>query len=222
MLKEQRSANKQLCWGLTVGMTLQIQVEGLGSVLSSLVGMEEGVHLIIKAPPMAEIATKLFEKNIIIIRYFLAGQVFGFRSTLLSIIKEPFRLCILSYPTKMETLNLRKYDRIYCLLPAEIKMPQGTYEGLIEDISMGGCYFALNMPQDGKFPSIKIGDELLIFFNLPENKERCLFNIIVRAIKCDIQTMKLGVQFLKSLRGDKNAASFAAVSNYIATFHQPD
>jgi len=200
-------------------MALQVHVEGLGSVLSSLVGMEDGLHLIIKTPPMAEIATKLFQKNIIIIRYFHAGQVFGFRSTLLSIIKEPFRLCILSYPTSIETLNIRQHDRIYCLLPAEIKLPQGRYEGLLEDVSMGGCCFVLNIPQDGKFPSIKIGDETLLFFNLSENMERVFFNIIVRSIRCDIQTMRLGVQFLKSLHGNKDAASFAAVSNYIATFH---
>jgi c-di-GMP-binding flagellar brake protein YcgR len=199
-----------------------VQVQGIGTVLSSLVGMEDKLHLIIKTPLMPEIATKLFQKNAIIIRYFHAGQVFGFRSTLLSIIKEPFRLCILSYPTKIEIHNLRQHDRICCLLSAEIKLSQGLYEGLIEDISIGGCYFAFYTSRDGKFPLVKIGDEALLSFNLPGNNEGCAFNIVVRAIKCDIRSMKLGVQFLKSSHCDKDASSLSAIRDYMATYRQPD
>jgi hypothetical protein len=218
LLKGKQGANQQLCPGLTIGTVLQVQVEGLGHVLSSLVGMEDELHLIIKTPLMADIATKLFQKNIIIVRYCYAGQVFGFRSTLLGMVKEPFRLCILSYPTKTETLNLRKHDRICCMLPAEIKMSQGLYDGLIEDISIGGCYFEFNSPEDGKFPSMKISDEALLSFDLPESEERVVLDIIVRAIKCDIRTLKLGVEFRESLDVDIHSPVYAAINSYIAGF----
>jgi hypothetical protein len=220
LLKEQRGENQKLCPGLTMGTALQVKVKGLGSAQSNLVGMEDGVYLIIKTPPTAEITTKLFQKNIIV-RYFHAGQIFSFRSTLLGIIKEPFRLWILSYPTSVNIFNLRKHNRIYCLLPAQIKLSSGLYYGFIEDISMGGCYFELNTLRNGKFPSIKIGDEAVLFFDLQENKEKVVLNFVVLAIKDDTRTMKVGVQW-KSLHVDKDAASFAAIRSYIATFRERD
>jgi hypothetical protein len=215
--KEKQNSNQQLCPGLELGTVLQVQVKGLGSVLSTLVGMETGLHLIIKTPPLAEIAGKLYEKNLIIVRYFYAGQVFGFHCTLLSLIKEPFRLCMLSYPTAVETINLRKHDRIYCMIPAEIKLQQGLYEGLIEDISLGGCHFEFNTIADEKYPSIKIGDEALLILNLPEIKKTVVVNITVRTLHLDSQTMKLGVQFQKSTLADPDDDPLAVISDYIAS-----
>jgi hypothetical protein len=219
---EQTGVNRQLCPGLTLGTVLQVQVEGLGSVMTSLVGMAEGLHLIIKTPPLPEIATKLYVKNIIIVRYFHAGQVFGFRATLMSLIKEPFRLCILSYPTSVEIINLRKHDRIYCMIPAEIKLPGGFYGGLVEDISVGGCSFELNTPADGKFPPLKIGEEVLIILDLPGNPRKVVINIVIRTMKMDSQTMKLGAQFLKSFSDGADADPHAAISEYIAAFQKND
>lgn len=214
--KKKQQIPKQLCPGLTMGTVLRVQVEGLGSVQSSLVGMEDGQYLIIKTPPLTEIATKLFEKNLIIIHYFYAGQVFGFRSTLLGLIKDPFRFCILSYPASVEILNLRKDNRIYCLIPAELKLPRGFYYGVsVEDISLGGCYFELNTPPDGKFPSMKIGDWAILELNLPESEECIVLNVVVRMLKLDSQTMKVGVQFQRSTDADIDTASFAAIGKYI-------
>jgi c-di-GMP-binding flagellar brake protein YcgR len=207
----------QPCPGLTLGTTLQLQIQGLGVALSALTGMEEGQYLLIKTPPFAELATKLHEKNHIIVRYVNTGEVFGFRSTLIGIIREPVRFSILSYPATIESINLRKHERANCMVSAGIKLVEGgNYEGIVVDISMGGCSFEFNTPESGDFPLMKIGEEAVLAIHFPGNTEAAVFNICLRSIKMDNKTMRIGIQFLKSNFVETDAISFQAVKTYIA------
>lgn len=222
MPKEKSDANLSLCPGLHLGTVLQVQVVGLGATLSSLIGVEEGLHLIIKTPLIADIGKKLYEKNHIIVRYVHAGRVYGFRCTMTALIKEPFRFCILSYPTSVEILNLRKHERLSCLIPAEIRLPEGIYGGFIEDLSIGGCSFEPNATDTDAFPDLKIGNKAVLAINLPENKENNLIHIIIRTMKLDGRTMKLGAQFIKSLSQETETDALKAVRSYIASFQKKD
>jgi len=214
--------NHNQCPGLVFGTLLRIKVEGFSTILTNLIGIEEGLYLIIKTPPIPEIGTKLFQKNNIIIHYLFAGQVFGFRTTLLSLINEPFRFSILAYPTKVEKVNIRKHERICCMLPARIKRSKESYGILIEDISIGGCYFTVNPTKDGKFPAMRIGEEVLLVLTLPGIIDDMTINMVVRTIKCDLRTMNIGVQFTKSEVEKEETAYFTAIKQYIANFQMRD
>lgn len=215
---QQSDKSNQQCPGLNLGMTLQLQIQGLGVTLSALTGMEEGQYLLIKTPPFAEIATKLYEKNHIIVRYVHAGEVFGFRSTLIGIIREPVRFSILSYPANIESINLRTHERANCMVSSGIKLTEGgSFEGIVVDISMGGCSFEFNTPESGEFPVMKIGEEAVLAIHFQGNTEAAIFNTCLRSIKMDNKTMRIGIQFLKSHFAETDAISFQAVKAYIAT-----
>jgi len=196
---------------------LRIKVEGFSTILTNLIGIEDGLYLIIKTPPIPEIGTKLFQKNNIVISYLYAGQVFGFRTTLLGLINDPFRFSIISYPSKVEKVNIRKHERVVCMLPAQLQLQEDVYEILIEDISIGGCYFEVFTSKDGKFPLMTIGKEALLSLSLPGISDGVTLNIIVRTIKCDIRTMKIGAQIKQSETEGADMTSLAAINNYIAT-----
>lgn len=219
ILNIQRVDNLNQCPGLVFGTLFRIKVEGFGTIQTNLIGIEEGLHLIIKTPPIPEIGTKLFQKNNIVIHYLFAGQVFGFRTTLLGLINEPFRFAILAYPTKVEKINIRKHERICCMLPAKIKMSKDSYGILIEDISVGGCYFSVNPPKDGKFPVMRIGEETLLMLTLPGITDSMTIGATVRTIKCDIRTMKIGVQFTKIGEEGEETTYLAAIKKYIVSFN---
>jgi hypothetical protein len=46
--------------------------------------------------------------------------------------------------------------------------------------------------------------------------------MIVRTIKCDIRSMNIGVQFIKSDLENKDSAYFTAIKQYIANFQMRD
>lgn len=182
--------------GISLGTLLQLQFEGLGSSRSTLVGMEPGKFLIVNTPPIAEIGSKLFMKNHGIVRYLSSGNIYAFRCTLLGLIKDPFRLSILSYPESFENMNLRKHERISCILDASVSHHGKRYGGLVTDLSIGGCSFEFNKSDSTGFPDIKIVDELLISIQLKQRADSPEIHAIVRSMKKDKDTLSIGMQFI--------------------------
>jgi c-di-GMP-binding flagellar brake protein YcgR len=183
---------------ISFGTVIQLVFEGLGSSRSTLIGMEAGKFLIVSTPPIAEIRTKLFKKNHCVIRYLSSGKVYAFRCTLLSIINEPFRISILSYPESIENVNLRKHERISCILDAAVSHLQKMYEGNVRDLSIGGCSFEFSNFDTNAFPEIKIRDKVSIMVQLKQNGDMLRSEAIVRNIRKDMDAMSLGLQFVSS------------------------
>jgi c-di-GMP-binding flagellar brake protein YcgR len=130
--------------------------------------MEPGKFLIVHTPPIADIGSKLFMKNHGIVRYLSSGNVYAFRCTLLGIVKEPFRMSVLSYPESLENINLRKYERISCILDAAVCHQEKSFEGIVTDLSLGGCSFDFNKSDLTAFPEIKITDEVSVSMQLKQ------------------------------------------------------
>jgi hypothetical protein len=203
--------------GLSLGTLLQVQFEGLGSSRSRLVGMEPGNFLIILTPPIANIGSKLYQKNHGIVRYLFSGRVYAFRSTLLSLIKDPYRLAILTYPASIENINLRKDERISSLIAAEMSAKEQSYEGIISDISNGGCSFEFNKSDQRAFPDIRVLDEVVISMLLKETSSATVFNATVRGVRMDNENMLAGIQFTLSGFRDTDEKSARELRDYLQT-----
>ncbi|MCX5819779.1 MAG: flagellar brake protein [Deltaproteobacteria bacterium] len=201
--------------GLSVGTLLQVQFEGLGASRSHLVGMEPGNFLIILTPPIANLGSKLYQKNHAIVRYLFSGRVYAFRSTLLSLIKEPYRLSILTYPTSIENVNLRKHERISSLIAAEMSAKGQLHEGIISDISNGGCSFEFNKSDQRAFPELKVLDEVVISMLLKETSTATVFNATVRSVLTDNENMMAGIQFAQSDFKETDEKAAKELSDYL-------
>jgi hypothetical protein len=198
--------------GISLGMILQIQIEGFAMAHSRLVGLSPGEFLIVKTPPMVGKDASLFEnrvsdktkspvrpyeKNHVIIRYFSSGWVYGFRCTLLSLINFPSRLAIVSYPESIEKINLRKYERVPCNVDAEIIIAEKPYAGVVKNISFGGASFEHKNQKDDSFPPLRLQDIIQLAIH-NEHSEAATFSSVVRNIKLDNETMTLGLEFCYS------------------------
>lgn len=200
--------------GLSLGTLLQVQFEGLGSSRSRLIGIEPGNFLIIQTPPIANIASKLYQKNHGIIRYLFSGRVYAFRTTLLSLFREPYRLAIIAYPTSIEHINLRKHERIASLIAAEVSITGQCHEGIISDISIGGCSFEFNKSDKKAFPALKIRDPIAISMQLME-KAATVFDAEVRSVRTDREGMTAGLQFVPSGFKETDDQSQKELDDYI-------
>lgn len=207
--------------GLSLGMLLQIQFEGIGSSQSRMIGLDYGNFLIINTPPMADIGSQLYEKNHAIIRYLFSGYVYAFRCTLLSMIKEPFRLSILSYPEAIENINLRKNERLPCIIAAGINYQGRVSEGIVSNISMGGCSFEFNQSAQREFPDLKINAEVIIALRLQEQAEATVFKAILREVQMDKASMTVGFQFVASEFKESNEKAERELGEYLATLRHP-
>ena len=199
--------NVDVCHGIEFGTLLNIQIDGLGSSKSSIVGMERGKYLIIKTPAIAGVGTKLFKKNHIVVRYLCDGVLFGFHCTLIALLKDPFQLSFLSYPEIGDAINLRKYDRISCLLPGELQIGEWKYKCVTSDIGVGGCRIELNLSMEESMNRISVGESLQLLIQAPDAIDSIQVTGIARSISLDEKNVIVGLQFEKAInqRIDANA-----------------
>jgi c-di-GMP-binding flagellar brake protein YcgR len=203
--------------GLLLGVPLQVEFMGIGTAWSCLVGMDTGKFLIIRTPPIVGLWSKINNKNQVIIRYMFSGQVYAFRCTLVELVKKPYNLSILSYPEEIEHMNLRHHERISCNITADITIENKLYEGIVSDISMGGCCVELNRTNYQVPPELKINDKITLAIHLREKAEASVFAAIMRTIRTDSQKIIIGLNFTKASFIEKDIETKKELQYYMLT-----
>jgi c-di-GMP-binding flagellar brake protein YcgR len=203
--------------GMTLGILLRVQFMGIGSSRSRLIGVDPGNYLIIQTPSLVDIASKRHQKNHVIVSYLFYGRVYAFRCTLLLLVKEPYRFALLSYPEALDNINLRKHERISCIIVAEIRLHDQAYEGIVSDISKGGCSFEFNRSDQRGFPILKVQEEIVISLQFKEKGEIVVFNTVIRAIQTDRESMMCGLQFTTSGLNETHDESEKKLAEFLLT-----
>lgn len=152
---------------IPLGTRLLIEPAGLGDRFKSMfIGMERNRFLIAKIPRVPGVGEHLYVEKPVTVRYLHEGNVYGFETKILNVAMSPFRLLFLQYPYMLETLNLRNSQRLDCYLPATIKLGQDWYEGMILNISAGGCQLAMESKQGRKLPPVTADDQVMLEFKM--------------------------------------------------------
>lgn len=206
--------------GMTLGILLRIQFMGIGTSRSRLIGMDPGHYIMIQTPPLVDIASKRHEKNHVIVSYLFYGRVYAFRCTLLLLVKEPYRFAVLSYPKALENINLRKHERISCILVADVRVDDQSYEGIVLDISKGGCSFEFNRSDQRGFPRPNVHAGIIISLQLKEKGEITAFNAVIRAIHTDKESMVCALQFTPSGVSDRDAETEKKLAEYLLSLQK--
>jgi c-di-GMP-binding flagellar brake protein YcgR len=161
---------------------------------SYLVGKENGRYLIIKTPAPLEGAYRLPEDVNFQVRYTRMGEIYGFESSVIQRIPEPFALSFLTYPDRVEHVNLRKFPRISCCIPATMDCRGFSHAGVILDISRKGCRFFLKgIDALGTLP--RVGDNIRISFPIFEIEGIRDFEGTVRNLGTDPRGDSIGIEF---------------------------
>jgi len=210
-----------VCMGLTIGSYVHVALEGIGSCRGLFVGMEQGQYLLVKLPMLAGIGNKLYKKNHIIIRYVHGGNIYGFRSTLIGLIRESIRLVIFAYPKMVESINLRKEERFICILPASMHFAGDLEErdglaGFISDLSSGGCSFEISLPVNADFPELKIGALVRLSFSLHDVSPEIVVEAESRTIHKDKSRVRLGLKFRIDFHNEAHQHAREAIHLFIA------
>lgn len=215
--------DRPLCPGAAIGMPMNISLEGLGMFKCSLIGMEYDQYLIVKLPPLPDIPAKLYQKNHIVVRYFHGGNAYGFRSTLIGMIKDPVRLHFLAYPDSLEHLNLRKDERYVCFIPARIsKHDTGgeimDLQGFISDISAGGCSFECKEHFDSARKELAVGTAIDFFFRFHNEETWRVIPGEIRTFRGDQNKLVLGIKYRPDLSRFSPDDTLGAIQAFIEYF----
>lgn len=164
---------------------------------SSLVGMMPNHYLIVTQPQMVGIRSLLEQEPRVLVRYVHMGEVFGFRAEVIGLIAVPFPLVFLSYPRAVERINLRYSTRVACHLPAVLTFADTPADGMILDISSGGCRFTGKAEVMDASRGLEVGAAVVLAFPLLGTEGTVQVAGVVRNVQADRQKTTLGVQFQK-------------------------
>jgi len=197
-----------------IGTRMQFQLGEKGQEFKAagfLAGMISDEYLMIRVPAIPGILSRLNEGDPIVVRYVYAGNVYGFNSTILNYVQKPALIVFLAYPAAVETVNLRKAQRVECLFPATVKTDRNDYKAVIVDISQGGCRVCLDHGAS-ESSSFDIDQTIGLSFHLAGVVEEQVIKGKIRLLKKDAQLSEMGIQF-----DQENEAVLNNVKQYIET-----
>ena len=179
-----------------LGTELSIQLGESGPKFkSSLVGMEEGLYLVARLPQPAHLSAKLAPGMDLIMRYVHFGSVYGCFATVRGLIRRPYPLLFLSFPTQVQCLELRRMKRVACMIPSKLVMRQWKQEGMIRDISAGGVLFTAKPPGPKGVPEYEMGESVILTFPMLGMEGDQEFAGRIRRSSLDRDELKLGIEF---------------------------
>lgn len=212
---------KTLTWNLDIpiGITLQAQLTNDDARFKSqYLGMKQGEFLIIQMPGIPGIREKIVGHCNMIVRFLIAGKVYGFESTVLGHVMRPSPLIFLTFPDSIETINLRSTERVDTFIQAEGYIQDQIVRGMILDISLNGCRYSIDRATGTRWPNIEPGASISLKFKLAPDKEELLLRGDIVMSKKELEILQIGIKFL--FADEKDAEPKQAIQSYIKTIQR--
>ncbi|MFH2058311.1 MAG: DUF4388 domain-containing protein [Pseudomonadota bacterium] len=200
---------------LEIGIKLLIDLDNMAvSFRSTLVGIEHGKYLLLKAPEQVDsIDHDRFKVEDLIIKSLYKGTIYAFRSKLLSIISQPSKLMFIEYPRKIEHHELRSHKRFKCSIVTQVEVNEKERGGVIENISQGGCLCIIEMfSTDKDLPCELLNNPIPFRCRFPGSKEEISFKGEIKNTKKKSDEIVAGIEFIDL---DSTDESYKIINNYI-------
>jgi c-di-GMP-binding flagellar brake protein YcgR len=150
-----------------LGQRCLIQFETGGQKYrSSVIGVEHFTCIMCKIPLVPGIQQKLIPGQNVNMRVENGGTLYAFTTQIVGHQVKPTPFLVVGYPEKVDGLQYRRHKRCRCMLPAEVLGGHLKSEGLVTDISLGGCRAVLDWrEQEAPFHTAP-GEELVLNMHL--------------------------------------------------------
>jgi len=194
--------------GIALGTRMIVEPAGMGDRFrTEFIGMSRGQYLIVRIPRVPGINDYLYVEKTVTVRYVHEGNVYGLQSEVLWTLNAPYKLLFLRYPDTVEMLNLRKCQRVDCYLPVQVGVSEDEqftqYEGMILNLSCGGCQVVIDTKGGGQLPPITVDSMVNLEFrmigsdkltkldgkakNLNVNENRLYFGVMYDDLPIDVR-----------------------------------
>ncbi|MFA6011804.1 MAG: PilZ domain-containing protein [Desulfobacteraceae bacterium] len=182
---------------LELGSQMYIRIEQFEQTFRGiLVGAETGEYLIVKTAIPREFESAILPGLQFNITYQSQGTEYGFPTSVIDNLEQPYRLMFLTYPQKVDHLENRNRVRSYCYIPSSAQLNSNTIKGVITDISTSGCRFVIRLPVNLMPRQLLLIDSIVLNFPILGLKGVQAFQGKVRNTTVDREKIAMGVEFV--------------------------
>lgn len=201
---------------LNIGTQMLVEPAGMGDRFKTdFIGMVRGQFFIVRIPRIPGLNDYLYVDKRVTVRYVHEGHIFGFESKVLFNQSAPFKLLFLKYPDSVETLNLRKCQRVDCYVPVRIGVEEeeqyNEYQGMMLNLSCGGCQVVIDAEHEA-LPNLSVDDEITVSFTLFNSSK----NISIKGGAKNLNISK-NRMFLGAMFHELDEQSRADVDTYVSS-----
>lgn len=181
---------------LPLGTVVVVEPAGLGQRFKTeFLGMERGRYLILRIPRIPGVTEHLYPEKAVTLRFVSEGHIFGFSSEVVWVMNAPFKLLFLRYPDEVEILNLRGCQRVDCFLPTALKFREDWLQGVILNISCGGCQAVVEERVGQPLPQVGVDDEVMLEFRLAGSDQNIMVGGLTKSVNLSEHRLFLGLKF---------------------------
>ena len=200
---EKHSRHTGLRLSLDVGMRMALDLDpdtdsSSGRIASDLVGMVHFEYLIVRLPWVPGLRSRLVGGASATVRFVHEGELCGFQTQILTHVAKPALLIFLQYPEVIEKMALRQHKRLQCALPAQFHSRRGDAQGVIGDLSRGGCRLAFDARGQLDLRQTVVGDTLVVRISLSADGLPLAVTCTVRSVEAEPNRMLLGISFTEA------------------------
>jgi c-di-GMP-binding flagellar brake protein YcgR len=182
---------------LAPGTPLRISLEGAAEQFNCvLAGIQEQEYLIVRLPLNAGMVWRVDEGSTVTVRLVSSGAAYGFKAGLVGrYSKGTLRFLFLSFPSQVESYNLRTERRIQSYLPSQVAAGRQKLEGVVVDISCSGVKFIHREGEEQELVPINLGDMVELKCALLGMEGIQTISCQVRNLHWDSARLELGLSF---------------------------
>ena len=190
---------------LPIGALIQVSSDdNTLKYMTHLVGIDGEKTIISNIPSMKRINKEgavfediFYQERPLIMRVLAGGLAYAFQTNIIGCHHGHSRLLLSTYPDVIQQRNLRKEARYPCTLPSDITLAEHTINGVVTNISLGGCLLCLLSDNDpGQLQ--KARDEetpIEMDIHFPHIEEPTRLTAKIRSIAVEDDMCKLGLAF---------------------------
>jgi len=195
---------------LSVGEKLFIQFSGeRNSIKSEVVGFSQENFIIIRSPAIPGIRSKMMEGREIVVKLFSDGTVYGFKSDIINYVFKPDSLLFINYPAYIEKYEVREHSRLLCNLPVDVCIKDVKLQGIISDISIGGCRINIYDITFSVLKNFEIDEKVILYFYLSTETDLVEISGKIKNLTSSMENVSTGIMF------QTDDPSHAKVQRYI-------
>ena len=152
---------------MDIGTILKIKLNPIGDTASrtfqgEYIGVVHYKFIVIRLPSVPGLINILLPKTVVEVQYQTDGSVHSFYAEVEGHATKPAFMLFVSYPDRLTILDIREHNRISCTLPCVLHSPQGTINGIIADLSRGGCRVVISRSGNAMHKEIAAGTTLVL------------------------------------------------------------
>jgi hypothetical protein len=179
-----------------IGEKVLVDVEGTGKRFwTEAYGRIRDEFILLRHPMNVAFKDVLGKDQPITARYMDSeGSIFGFKSRVVGTIAKPSPILVITHPFSIETVNLRRHDRVQCFLPSTLFHEGAEMAGYIVNISKGGAKFVWPM-KDDYAPEFPKDAEAFCQFRMPGAESELYARSIIKGTTLDGNKCIIGIKF---------------------------